>query len=184
LKRYDPQQLNITIDDIIHSYKKTNIISKTKFRHKEENIQLFDVEGMMLTRKERLEKIFEKAKVNAVVYVISLTEYQFWNNFESCENKFQNSIDAFENAMGMKQLENVPWILLFNKFDLFEEKVKAFPLENYFDDYQKDKQKSDVEFVVGKYLEKVKFKVEKEIVSIFQQNDVIKIINKMETKLF
>jgi hypothetical protein len=184
LKRYDPQSLKITVDDIIHSYKKTNIVSKTKFRHKEENIQLFDVEGMMLTRKERLEKILEKAKVNAVVYVISLTEYQFWNNFESCEKRFEDSIEAFENALGMKQLETVPWIFLFNKLDLFEEKVKKFPLENYFKDYQKDQQKSDVEFVVGKYLEKVKFNVEKEIVSMFQQNDVVKIINKIETKLF
>eukprot|EP01080_Neovahlkampfia_damariscottae_P006943 gene6943-11106_t len=169
LKRFDTKnQLSITEEDLIHCYRKTNIMSKTSFQYKDEKISIIDFEGKI--KKEKFENIMGRTRPDIVVYVISLTEYQWIDEAEGGEILFKNSKAKFDAITKHEDLKSLPWIILFNKIDILEEKIKKFPLNNYFDDYV---DQEPVEFIVGKFIEKIEVMNEKLVISMFSPNDIL-----------
>ena len=180
LNRFHPQKFFVNQDDLIYCYRRTNAFSKTKFEGNEFNIQFFDSEGSLLNNTEKIENILKNIKFNFIIYVISLVEYQIYD--EDNRNKFEISLKLFEKFISffLKNDSKIPLLLLFNKKDLLIEKLKKFPLRNYFDDFEDQK---PIDFLMEKYTKKLNDEIEIEIVSFHDTNDIIKIIQKIDSKI-
>lgn len=68
--------------------------------------------------------------VRAIIFCIGLSDYdQMWAEGNGhLRNKMTLSKELFENVVKHRCFRNMPFVLLFNKFDVFEEKVNRVPL--------------------------------------------------------
>ena len=53
-------------------------------------------------------------------------------------NRMHESLNLFASIVNNIYFESKPFIVFFNKFDLFEEKIKTSSLARFFSDYQGD----------------------------------------------
>jgi len=68
--------------------------------------------------------------VRAIIFCIGLSDYdQMWDEGNGhLRNKMILSKELFENVVKHRCFRNMPFVLLFNKFDVFEEKINTVPL--------------------------------------------------------
>ena len=161
----------------------TNTLSKIKFEFDSLNFQFMDIGGKTFNQISKSEKILETSKGKLVIYVISLSEYNQNSLKNEGKTRMDDSLELFEKLISMKCLEDLPWLILFNKVDVFESKLDRFDLKYYFQYFQQEVDKP-IEFVTQKFLSKAKnLNYEYEIICAFDQNSIVNIIQKMEEKL-
>jgi len=181
--RYSSRHPQLNQEDVLHVYRKTNVLSKTKFESDVSTIQFFDVDGQVFNQISKSERLIEKSNGKLVIYVVSLSEYVQPSKKNPEKSRFQESLSLFEKLISMKCLEELPWLIIFNKSDVFQEKVDRFGLKYYFEEFQEEVDEP-VEFLTRKYLSKVQnLEYEYEIITAFEQNSIVKVIKKMEEKL-
>ena len=122
-----------TLQDILRSRQKTSGIFDTHI-NMGSNLKLhfFDVGGQ---RSERKKWIHCFDNVALVIFCVSLSEYDQFLVEDSEQNRFQESLVLFDNIVNSRWFSRTSIVLFLNKIDLFAEKLKRKPLENYFPDY-------------------------------------------------
>ncbi|XP_074269568.1 extra-large guanine nucleotide-binding protein 3-like [Silene latifolia] len=77
--------------------------------------------------------------VRAVIYCVALSDYDvLWENgIDSLSNKMLASRQMFESLLKHPSLRDIPFVLLLNKYDVFEEKISKVPLTtcDWFQDF-------------------------------------------------
>lgn len=122
-----------TLQDILRSRQKTTGIFDTHISlGSNSNLHLFDVGGQ---RSERKKWIHCFDNVTLIIYCISLSEYDQSLLEDDGQNRFHESLVLFENILNSRWFARTSVVLFLNKIDLFAEKIKKVPLENYFPDY-------------------------------------------------
>lgn len=110
--------------------------------------QIYDTGGTRLQRK-KWAKCFKD--LDSMIYVVSLTGYchsLFEDNIKvrvarfvlgpngvakfGSQNEMEDSLSIFESLMKHDKLRTLPVILLLNKVDAFEERIKKTPVSEYF----------------------------------------------------
>jgi GTPase SAR1 family protein len=74
--------------------------------------------------------------VNAIVFVVSLSEYDLTCYEDSVTPRMDESLGLFENICENKSFMKVPIILFFNKNDLFQEKIQKIDLSVWDREYE------------------------------------------------
>ncbi|KAK5781607.1 hypothetical protein RI543_000789 [Arxiozyma heterogenica] len=122
-----------SLQDILRSRQKTSGIFDTHV-NMGSNLKLhfFDVGGQ---RSERKKWIHCFDNVTLVIFCVSLSEYDQFLVEDSEQNRFQESLVLFDNIVNSRWFSRTSIVLFLNKIDLFAEKLKRKPLENYFPDY-------------------------------------------------
>eukprot|EP01083_Nonionella_stella_P004127 11887_1 len=117
------------------------------------DFEFIDVKGQRWERKKWNGFIKES---DAVLYVISLYDYDL-KSFEDDEtNCLLEAIDAFRDTMVQANfLEDKSLVILFNKFEEFQEKIQKIPITVAFDDFPVDEMNPNnpgdvIRFVAGK----------------------------------
>ncbi|KJA23442.1 hypothetical protein HYPSUDRAFT_201456 [Hypholoma sublateritium FD-334 SS-4] len=119
--------------DILRSRVKTTGITETTFRVGELTYKLFDVGGQ---RSERKKWIHCFENVTALVFLVSLSEYDQMLYEDESVNRMQEALTLFDSICNSRWFVKTSIILFLNKIDLFAEKLPRSPLEDYFPDYQ------------------------------------------------
>jgi len=121
-----------TDQDILRSRVKTTGITETMFRVGELTYRLFDVGGQ---RSERKKWIHCFENVTALVFLVSLSEYDQMLYEDESVNRMQEALTLFDSICNSRWFVKTSIILFLNKIDLFAEKLPYSPLGDYFPDY-------------------------------------------------
>jgi guanine nucleotide-binding protein subunit alpha len=118
--------------DILRSRVKTTGITETTFKVGELTYKLFDVGGQ---RSERKKWIHCFENVTALVFLVSLSEYDQMLYEDESVNRMQEALTLFDSICNSRWFVKTSIILFLNKIDLFAEKLPRSPLGDYFTDY-------------------------------------------------
>lgn len=121
-----------TDQDILRSRVKTTGITETTFKVGELTYKLFDVGGQ---RSERKKWIHCFENVTALVFLVSLSEYDQMLYEDESVNRMQEALTLFDSICNSRWFVKTSIILFLNKIDLFAEKLPRSPLGEYFPDY-------------------------------------------------
>lgn len=134
--------------DILMGRIKTTGISEHEFRVKGSVLKLLDAGGQ---RSERKKWIHHFQHVNAIIFVVAVSEYDQTLYEDSRVSRMEESLSVFDTICNSRWFANTPFILFLNKVDLLEEKLHKSLITDYCPDYAKDP--LDVELVLD-YFEK------------------------------
>lgn len=121
-----------TDQDILRSRVKTTGITETTFKVSDLTYKLFDVGGQ---RSERKKWIHCFENVTALVFLVSLSEYDQMLYEDESVNRMQEALTLFDSICNSRWFVKTSIILFLNKIDLFAEKLPRSPLGDYFTDY-------------------------------------------------
>jgi GTPase SAR1 family protein len=113
---------------------------------------MVDVGGQ---RSERTKWIYCFEDVTAILFFISLSEYNLTLFEDTTVNRMQESLKLFDEIVNAKWFVDTPVILFLNKSDLFREKIAqpSQKLSLTFPDYQGENTFDDaVEFIRNKFV--------------------------------
>ncbi|KAL9642362.1 hypothetical protein ABK040_007360 [Willaertia magna] len=123
-------------EDILRTRIKTTGIIEQEFVYNNQPFTLIDVGGQ---RNERRKWLHQFQNVDAILYVCSLSEFDQSCYEDNTTNRMKESLELFSNYIASKHFEGVAVYLLFNKQDIFENKIKkGRSLKNTFPDYDGD----------------------------------------------
>ena len=132
IKRIGQANYVPTAQDVLRARSKTTGIVETRFMIKETSIHMFDVGGQRSERKKWIH-CFEAVK--SIIFCVSLSEYDQVLLEESRQNRMLESLVLFESVVNSRWFLRTTIILFLNKIDVFRQKIKKIPLENFFPDY-------------------------------------------------
>ncbi|PAV18416.1 heterotrimeric G alpha subunit B [Pyrrhoderma noxium] len=132
IDRMSDAQYLPTDQDILRSRVKTTGITETMFVVGELTYRLFDVGGQ---RSERKKWIHCFENVTALVFLVSLSEYDQMLYEDESVNRMQEALTLFDSICNSRWFVKTSIILFLNKIDLFAEKLPHSPLGDYFPDY-------------------------------------------------
>ena len=136
-------------EDILRVRVKTTGITEIEFTLEETKFLVVDVGGQ---RNERRKWIHCFDDVDAVLFLVSLSEYDLMCFEDSTTNRMEESIKIFSETINSPSFENTPFILFLNKDDLFKEKIKRVPLTVCFPDYEEPEDESEKEDAARNYI--------------------------------
>ncbi|KAF7376934.1 Heterotrimeric G-protein alpha subunit [Mycena sanguinolenta] len=94
--------------------------------------KFFDLGGQ---RSERRKWIHCFENITALVFLVSLIEYDQMLYEDESVNCMQEALTHFDSICNSRWFVKTPIILCLNKIDLFAEKLPRSPLGDYFPDY-------------------------------------------------
>lgn len=121
-----------TQEDILFTRVKTTGVSEIEFQVNNVKFRVIDVGGQ---RSERRKWIHQFEGVTAVLFVVSLSEYDQLCFEDDKTNRMHESLKLFEETCNHPTFTDKPIILFLNKTDLFEQKLSAKPLGSLFPEY-------------------------------------------------
>lgn len=121
-----------TEQDILRVRVPTTGIVEYNFSVKTVPFRMIDVGGQ---RSERRKWIHCFEAVASVLFLVALSGYdQTLTESEQC-NRMEESIALFKTIANYQLFRRIPFILFFNKTDLFEDKIMVSNLSDYFPEY-------------------------------------------------
>jgi len=131
-KRMGAKDYIPTDQDILRSRVKTTGITEITFPVQDLVYKVFDVGGQ---RSERRKWIHCFENLNAVVFMVSLSEYDQVLREDESVNRMQESLVLFDSICNSRWFVRTSMILFLNKMDLLADKISRSPLELYLTDY-------------------------------------------------
>ncbi|KAJ3450924.1 guanine nucleotide-binding protein g(o) subunit alpha [Anaeramoeba flamelloides] len=140
--------------DILNCRISTIGVKEIQFQVKDDDWRLVDVGGQ---RSERRKWIHQFDDIDMLIFVIAISEYNLSLYEEQTVNRMHESLSVFQKTVKNGFLKKKNIVLLFNKVDLFKEKIKKIPLTVCFPEYD-DKQNFEKcgEYIQNKFKKSVK----------------------------
>ena len=137
--------------DILRCRLPTTGVHEIEFLYKDSMFKMIDVGGQ---RSERRKWIHFIDNVTAIIFCVSLNEYNMPLDEDPGQNAMTESMNIFESIINSVFFKDKQIILFLNKIDLFREKIKLHPLNRYFNDFtgNPSSEKDSVAYIQGKYL--------------------------------
>jgi len=116
-------------EDLIRARAQTTGITETKFDHNSAHFSIVDVGGQ---RSERRKWLHCFDNVTCVIYLAALDEYDMILQEDDKTNRLEESLNLFREVSGSHWFRETPFMLFLNKSDLFQKKMKKYPLKISF----------------------------------------------------
>jgi len=141
-----------TDEDILRARSVTSGIVVFPFQTKDRRFELVDVGGQ---RSERRKWIQCFDKVTSVLFIISLSEFNQVLIEDNLTNRMRESEKLFGEILNSIFFRETPFIVFFNKLDLFREKLKYSHMADYLPEYSGSQDFGEaLNFLKDKYLRK------------------------------
>nr|CAD2155883.1 unnamed protein product [Meloidogyne enterolobii] len=124
-----------SLDDIIRARASTKGIYEIIFSFRQFTIRLIDVGGQKTERRKWIH-CFEG--VTAILFIVSLACYNNVLEEDANINQMTDTKDLFKQIYRNKFLRPSSLIMFLNKMDIFAEKLKYAPLENFYPEFKKE----------------------------------------------
>jgi GTPase SAR1 family protein len=121
-----------TKEDMVKSRTKTTGIVECDFMLGDHKVRLVDVGGQRNERK-KWHNCF--TNVSVLVYVVAISEYDMLLYEDDRTNRMSESLSLFRDTVNTPFFQNIPVVLLFNKTDIFAEKIKKKDITTAFPEY-------------------------------------------------
>lgn len=119
--------------DILRARSKTTGIIETVFSVAKLNFRIVDVGGQ---RSERKKWIHCFQDVTAIIFCVSLIEYDMKLDEDRTTNRMMESLRLFAQIVNTKWFAETDIIMFLNKKDLFDEKIHKKPITETFPQYK------------------------------------------------
>ena len=153
LDRVGESNYEPTDQDVLRTRVKTTGVSSIEFTFKKVQFRMFDVGGQ---RSERKKWIHCFDNVTAIMFVVSIAEYDQVLEEDGVTNRMMESMELFENIVNNTYFKKKSFIVFFNKKDLFEKKIQDKSIKDTFPEYTGDPKSftESSEYLVKAYLGK------------------------------
>ena len=140
-----------TDDDILRVRVVTTQPSIIEFVAQSQRYQMIDVGG---GRGKREKWIHHFDQVTAVLFVISISEYDQCSGDPRHINRIADSMELFQQTVNHRCLCEIPFIVFFNKYDLFLEKIEHKSIKGTFPHYNGSPHSAEesLSWMVNRYL--------------------------------
>lgn len=119
--------------DVLKARARSTGVSEYRFRVGTLAINMFDLGGQRPERKSWVQS-FEG--VMTIIFCVALSEYDQFLLEQPEQNRLLESFQLFSDIVRSRWFINSSIVLFLNKKDIFQEKLKKVPLQNYFPDYE------------------------------------------------
>jgi len=144
-----------TDEDILRARSITTGIVVVPFQTPKLKFELVDVGGQRSERKKWIQ-CFDN--VTAVLFIISLSDFNQVLYEDDSTNRMKESLTLFEEILNCIFFKKTPFIVFFNKVDLFRQKLQSISLSQYLVSYRGPNEYEEaVAFIKQSYLSKNKF---------------------------
>jgi GTPase SAR1 family protein len=138
-------------DDCLQCRSATTGVQEMTINIEGHDFLVVDVGGQ---RSERRKWAHCFENVDAIIYLVSLSEYDQTLFEDGVTNRMQESMSLFDQICNMQWFMHTSLILFLNKKDLFEKKIKTTNITTAFSDYKGAQEyEPAVQFIQAKYLE-------------------------------
>eukprot|EP01097_Dermamoeba_algensis_P003376 TRINITY_DN2367_c0_g1_i1.p1 TRINITY_DN2367_c0_g1~~TRINITY_DN2367_c0_g1_i1.p1 ORF type:complete len:298 (-),score=54.80 TRINITY_DN2367_c0_g1_i1:236-1129(-) len=133
LDRIQQEDYLPTVDDVLRVRVRSTGIDEAQFKFENMEFRMMDVGGQ---RSERRKWIHCFDSVTAIIFCVSLSEYDQTLREDESQNRMKESLLLFEEICNSPWFKTTSMILFFNKTDLFGEKISQVDLKVCFEDYR------------------------------------------------
>eukprot|EP01130_Rhizamoeba_saxonica_P000314 TRINITY_DN10290_c0_g1_i1.p1 TRINITY_DN10290_c0_g1~~TRINITY_DN10290_c0_g1_i1.p1 ORF type:complete len:353 (-),score=61.01 TRINITY_DN10290_c0_g1_i1:31-1089(-) len=117
------------VEDVLKARIKTTGFSETDFSMYGNKFKLIDVGGQRSERRKWFSKI--NSDITAVLYLIAVDEFDKVLEEDFRVNRFDDSLELFEQISSSNWFKDIPFILFLNKTDLLKKKISENPEAMY-----------------------------------------------------
>ena len=145
-KDYEPND-----QDILRTRVRTTGVVRIEFDFHATKFEMLDVGGQ---RSERKKWIHCFDNVTSVLFIVSIAEYDQVLEEDRTTNRMIESMELFDDIANNQFFKMTPFMIFFNKHDLFLEKISKKGIKEIFPEYQgpDDCPNDSLDFLIEKYL--------------------------------
>eukprot|EP01118_Nematostelium_gracile_P011151 TRINITY_DN3919_c0_g1_i2.p1 TRINITY_DN3919_c0_g1~~TRINITY_DN3919_c0_g1_i2.p1 ORF type:complete len:214 (+),score=48.34 TRINITY_DN3919_c0_g1_i2:511-1152(+) len=121
-----------TEQDVLRARIRSTGIEEAEFVFEHVPFRILDVGGQ---RSERRKWIHCFDCITAVIFCVALSEYDLYLREDETQNRMKESLMLFQEIFDSPWFRKVPFIIFFNKVDLFKEKIARIDLKICFPNY-------------------------------------------------
>eukprot|EP01126_Amoeba_proteus_P024227 TRINITY_DN2443_c0_g1_i1.p1 TRINITY_DN2443_c0_g1~~TRINITY_DN2443_c0_g1_i1.p1 ORF type:complete len:268 (-),score=65.43 TRINITY_DN2443_c0_g1_i1:83-886(-) len=132
-ERFAEPSYKPTPEDMIRAKMRTTGILEIQFATQGgQEFTLVDVGGQ---RSERRKWLHCFGNVTGVIFLVAINEYDMVLEEDNKTNRMEESLKLFSKLTGSEWFDEALFLLFLNKSDLFREKIRKRPLNDFFLDY-------------------------------------------------
>ncbi|XP_037827353.1 guanine nucleotide-binding protein G(q) subunit alpha-like [Lucilia sericata] len=121
-----------SIQDILRARIPSKGFQEHVFKYKNVEFLIADV-GYQSTERKKWIHCFDN--VTAIIYMVAISEYDQFSLDSKHGNSLKESIELLNSIMSFQYFQDTALIIVFNKLDIFEEKITYSHLADYFPEY-------------------------------------------------
>jgi len=138
-------------EDMLYARKRTTGTNEIEFNFKGKDFRFVDVGGQKSERRH-WDQIIDKP--DAVVFFVSLTDWNLPTVANAKVTKLMESMEIFKEILDFEAFKGTFWILMLNKIDLFKEKIQRVSIKETYPDFDGNEKDADEtsNYLRGKFL--------------------------------
>ena len=150
LDRICSKDFEPTDQDVLRTRVQTTGVVRIEFDFNATKFEMLDVGGQ---RSERKKWIHCFDNVTSVLFIVSIAEYDQVLEEDKKTNRMIESMQLFGDIANNQYFKETPFIIFFNKHDLFLEKIPKHGIKETFPDYDGpvDSPNDSLDFLIKKY---------------------------------
>jgi len=151
LDRLSSDSTTPSTEDMLYARKRTTGTNEIEFNFKGKDFRFVDVGGQKSERRH-WDQIIDKP--DAVVFFVSLTDWNLPTVANPKVTKLMESMEIFKEILDFEAFKGTFWIVMLNKIDLFKEKIQRVSIKQTFPEYEGDEKNADetAKFLRDKFL--------------------------------